>query len=177
MGGHLICTWVATHFHQHYSKFTNIDLSVARANAVSNFPKLRKQSRWDMSDIQDKCNWQFIKVPSNNNFPILFALVPIISLCCDHVVVRKMVCKIDQTKSQGLFSNQSSDGHWETCFHLFWYSDICNSVGLLSSDIDCWSRYRSGFSVSMRLAAWVWDLFQFTRVAVVTVFDFWSRRW
>ena len=58
---------------------------------------------------------------------VLFALFPIILLCCDHVVVRKMVCKIDQTKSQGQFSNQSSDGHWETCFHLFWYSDICNS--------------------------------------------------
>ena len=131
MGGHLICTWVATHFRQHYSKVSYLDLSVARVKAVSNFPKHR-----DMSDIQGKCSWQFIKVPSNNNFPILFALVPIISLCCDHVDVRKMVCKIDQTKSQGQFSNQSSDGHWETCFHLFWYSD-CNYQIIVQ-----WHRYR-----------------------------------
>ena len=137
MGGHIICTWVATHFRQHYSKVSYLDLSVARVKVVSNFPKLRKQSRRDMSDIRGKYSWRiFTKVPSNNSFPIPFALVTTILLCCDHVFVRKIVCKINQTKSHGLFSNQSSDGHWETCFHLFWYSD-CNYQIIVQ-----WHRYR-----------------------------------
>ena len=83
--------------------------------------------------------------------PIPFALVPIVLLCCDPVVVRKMVRKINQTKSQVLFSNQSSDGHWE---HAFTYFDIQTvTIGLLSSDIDIGKMEIKDCNDSMRLAA------------------------
>ena len=50
----------------------------------------------------------FTSVSAKHNFQKLFALLPIILLCCDHVV-RQMVCKINQMKSHGLFWNKSSD--------------------------------------------------------------------
>ena len=64
----------------------------------------------------------------------MFALVPIILLCCYRVVVRKIVCKINQTKSHGLFLiNLRTDIRK----HAFTYFDIQTvTIVLLSSDID-----------------------------------------
>ena len=112
-----------------------IYIYISRTCQLSKTPQTKSSGY--VGDIQGKYSWRiFTKVPSNNSFPIPFVLVTTILLCCDHVFVRKIVCKINQTKSHGLFSNQSSNGHWETCFHLFWYSD-CNYQIIVQ-----WHRYR-----------------------------------
>ena len=137
--------------------------SVACVKAVNKFPNCTNKVFGIISDIRGT----FTTVPFNHNFPNLFA--------CDNMVVRKMVSEINQTKSHGQFWNQSSDGQWEICFHLFWYSETCISnhwivvqrhilhfnihldLGKKIIEIKAsWSRSRSCVSDSMWLSAWVW---------------------